>query len=31
MNATPHTVIGYSVIKLIGGNPNAVVGLLKKM
>jgi len=21
MNATPHTVIGYSVIKLIGGNP----------
>ena len=21
MNATPHTVIGYSVIKLVGGNP----------
>ena len=21
MNATPHTVIGYSIIKLIGGNP----------
>ena len=21
MNATPHTVIGYSIIKLVGGNP----------
>ena len=21
MNATPHTVIGYSMIKLVGGNP----------